>query len=298
VAAITADLGPQRDQLSRELAELGYEILPRSALPIVAGEIESAVRSALAECDFAVHLVGDRYGFVPEDTELSVVAIQNRIAAERSAATGLERIIWMPRGLKPRDGRQEAFIRDLARDDAAHRGADVVADTFESLKDLLLARWKRKPAEDAQPAAGGKSPPRVYLICDPRDQAAVEPVEDFFFDRGIEVSLPGFEAEEAEAEKIHQQNLRDCDAALIYYGAAGSHWVDFQIRQLQKAAGYRESRPIALRAVYIAPPASHRKDRFRSVSVDCIRQAGEAVAGPELEAFAKRIADFGLRIAD
>jgi hypothetical protein len=115
----------------------------------------------------------------------------------------------------------------------------------------------------------------VYLICDQQDEAALEPLEDFFFNQGIEVSLPGFEAEESEVQQIHIQNLRDCDAALIYYGAAGMHWVDFKIRDLQKAAGYRDSRPIAVSAVYVAPPFNHRKERFKSVSAKVIRQATE-----------------------
>src|SRR4029078_8825527 len=110
------------------------------------------------------------------------------------------------------------------------------------------------------------------LICDQQDEAALEPLEDFFYEQGIEVSLPGFEAEESEVQQIHLQTLRDCDAALIYYGAAGMHWVDFKIRDLQKAAGYRDSRPIAVHAVYVAPPLNHRKERFKSVLTDIIRQ--------------------------
>ena len=115
----------------------------------------------------------------------------------------------------------------------------------------------------------------MYLICDQQDEAALEPLEDFFYAQGIEVSLPGFEAEESEVQQIHIRNLRDCDAALIYYGAAGMHWVDFKIRDLQKAAGYRDSRPIPVSTVYVAPPFNHRKERFKSLSTDFIRQAGD-----------------------
>jgi hypothetical protein len=126
----------------------------------------------------------------------------------------------------------------------------------------------------------------VYLICDARDEAAIEPLEDFFYERGIEVSLPGFDVAEAAAQEAHIRNLTDCDGALIFYGAGGNHWVDSNIRDLQKAAGYRGAEPIAARAVYIAPPASHRKERFRSVSVDVIRQAGEAFDPTPLAGFA------------
>jgi serine/threonine protein kinase len=290
LAATTADLAAQRDQLQRELTEAGHRILPQGQLPIVASELETAIRGCLEGCDLAIHLVGDRYGLVPEDTDLSVVAFQNRLAGEASAASGLSRLVWMPRGLKPRDDRQEAFLRDLVRNPEVHRGAEVISDTLENFKVLLRMRWSREAEAAAEaPAKGAAGPPRAYVICDPRDEAAIEPIEDFFYARGIEVSLPGFEAGEADAQDIHIRNLTDCDGALIYYGAGGSHWVDFNIRDLQKAAGYRGSVPIAARAVYIAPPPSHRKERFKSVSVDVVRQAGETFDPAALEGFAAGI---------
>ncbi len=54
------------------------------------------------------------------------------------------------------------------------------------------------------------------------------------------------------------------------------HGVDFKIRDLQEAAGYRDSRPIPVSAVYKAPPFNHRKERFKSVSTEVVRQAGDA----------------------
>ena len=248
------------------------------------------MRAELEGCDLAIHLVGDRYGLVPEDTHLSVVALQNRIAAETSAGGRLIRLVWMPRGIQPRDERQEAFIRDLVRNPDAHRGAEVVQDTLENFKVLLRTRWSREAERGAESRERAPTaPPRVYLICDPRDEAAIEPLEDFFYERKIEVGLPGFDVTEAAAQEIHIRNLTDCDGALIFYGAGGNHWVDFNIRDLQKAAGYRESAPIAERAVYIAPPSSHRKERFKSISVDVIRQAGEAFDAAVLDGFAARL---------
>ena len=56
------------------------------------------------------------------------------------------------------------------------------------------------------------------------------------------------------------------------------HWVDFKNRDLQKAAGYRDSRPIPVSAVYVAPPFNPRKERFKSVSTPVIRQPQDGFA--------------------
>jgi serine/threonine protein kinase len=280
LAATTSDLEPERDQLRRELIELGHTVVPKQPLPLVASELVAVVQGCLQQADVAIHFVGEYFGLVPEATDLSMVALQNQVAARFCENSSLKRLIWIPKGLEPRDERQASFIRQLESEPQTVTGAELIADTLENLKVLLRTRWDKEQAERdkprAKPVNGGA--PRVYLICAQQDEEAVEPLEDFFYDQGIEVSLPGFEAEESEVQQIHIQNLRDCDAALIYYGAAGMHWVDFKIRDLQKAAGYRDSRPIAVSTVYLAPPFNHRKERFKSVSTEVIRQAGDAFA--------------------
>ena len=249
------------------------------------------VQSCLEQADIAIHFVGEHFGLVPEATELSLVALQNQVAARFCDNSSLKRLIWIPKGLEPRDERQTSFVRQLQADPHTITGAELIADTLENLKVLLRTRWEREQAERDKPSqtpvTGGA--PRVYLICDQQDEAALEPLEDFFFEQGIEVSLPGFEAEESEVQQIHIQNLRDCDAALIYYGAAGMHWVDFKIRDLQKAAGYRDSRPIPVSSVYLAPPFNRRKERFKSVSTEVIKQEAEVFDSGLLKEFVAAI---------
>ena len=198
-------------------------------------------------------------------------------------------MVWLPRNLTPRDERQRQFIRQLETKPECLAGAELIADTLENLKVLLLSRWENEQAKARQEASAKSGAPRVYIICDQRDEEAIEPLEDFFYDHGIEVSLPGFEADESEVQQIHIQNLQDCDAALIYYGSAGMHWVDFKIRDLQKAAGYRDSQPIPVNAVYLGPPFSRRKERFKSVLVDSIRQQGDTFNGVQLADFVRSL---------
>jgi len=291
LAATTSDLDPQRDQLRRELLELGHEVLPKQPLPLVASELISVVQSCLKQADIAIHFVGEHFGLVPEATDLSVVALQNQVAAQFCDSSSLKRLIWIPKGLHPRDERQASFIRQLESEPRSVTGAELIADTLENLKVLIRTRWEREQAQNAKPAnpPTANGVPRVYLICDQQDEQAVEALEDFFYAQGIEVSLPGFEANEADVQQIHIQNLRDCDAALIYYGAAGMHWVDFKIRDLQKAAGYRDSRPISSSAVFLAPPFNHRKERFKSLTVEVIRQPSETFEPALLESFVESL---------
>jgi serine/threonine protein kinase len=293
LAETTADVQPQRDRLKRELLEQGCSVLPDRPLPHIAGQLDEAVRAYLEQCDLAIHLVGERYGLVPEDSDRSVVAQQNFLAAQQSAATGLERLIWMPRQIQARDERQAMFLRELTEDPKAHRGAEIIQDTIENLKEYVQDKWRQEEeAEKAKAApdpAAASSIPRVYLICDKLDETAVEAVEDHFFAQGVEVSVPEFEQDEATVSRIHWQNLEDCDGVLIYFGAAGKAWVDIKVRDLLKAVGYRKGRPIEVQAVYVAPPFDRRKERFKSLSTETIRQEGEAFDASALAGFVARL---------
>jgi serine/threonine protein kinase len=291
LAETTGDLSATRDKLHRELLEQGHAVLPDRPLPLNAGQLQAAARSYLGQCDLAIHMVGQRYGLVPEDTSRSVVALQNEWAAEQSALGGLSRLIWLPRNLQPVDDRQAAFVRQLIEDPAAHRGADVIQDTLENLKEILEERWRREAQARAAPprARPGTAVPRVYLICDRDDEAAVEPLEDVFYEQGIEVSLPDFSSDEAAVGEIHRQNLADCDGVLVYYGAGSKSWVDIKLRDLLKALGYRNGRPIEQQAVYVGPPFDRRKERFKTLSAEVIIQSGENFDPALLAAFIGRL---------
>ena len=64
----------------------------------------------------------------------------------------------------------------------------------------------------AAPAKSPSGAPKLYLICDPKDEAAVEALEDYLFSQGLEVMLPAFDGDDADAAALHQDNLRACDA--------------------------------------------------------------------------------------
>ena len=113
----------------------------------------------------------------------------------------------------------------------------------------------------------------------------MEALEDCLFSQGLEVLLPAFDGDDADAAALHQDNLLTCDAVLVYYGAAPKAWVDIKLRELLKAPGYGRPGPIAVQAVYIAPPDDRRKERFQSHQAAVIRQPGDFQPCAELATF-------------
>ena len=76
-------------------------------------------------------------------------------------------------------------------------------------------------------------------------------------------------------------NERDLPPALDQF--------DIKLRDLLKALGYRNGRPIEQQAVYIAPPFDRRKERFKTLSAEVITQAGETFDPGLLTSFVSRL---------
>ena len=291
LATTTSDVADERDRIKRELLERGHVVLPESPLPMLLRDVEAMVRDCLAKCTIAIHLLGQRYGVTPEDSSESIPALQVRLTADGALGPNLQRLIWMPGGGESADERQRAFVRRVQEDPALHHRAEIIEGNLNLLKKDLIRRLA-PPEEKAKAAAPAKSPggtPKLYLICDPKDEAAVEALEDYLFAQGLEVSLPAFDGDDADAAALHQDNLLTCHAVLVYYGAAPKAWVDIKLRELLKATGYGRPTPIEVQTVYIAPPDDHRKERFQSHQAGVIRQPGEFQPCAELDSFVSQI---------
>ena len=197
----------------------------------------------------------------------------------------------MPGGGESADERQRAFVRRVQEDPALHDRAEIIEGNLNLLKKDLIRRLA-PPEEKPKPAASVKSPgaaPKLYLICDPKDEPAVEALEDYLFAQGLEVMLPAFDGDDADAAALHQDNLLTCNAVLVYYGAAPKAWVDIKLRELSRRPATDAQAPIAVQAVYIAPPDDRRKERFQSHQAGVIRQPGEFEPCAELDTFVSQI---------
>jgi Protein kinase domain/Domain of unknown function (DUF4062) len=288
LATTTSDVQDERDRIRRELLERGHLVLPDAPLPILSRDVEATARQCLEKCTIAIHLLGRHYGVTPEDSSESMPALQVRLSAEQAQRPELQRLIWMAGSSgEIADERQRTFVSRVQEDRALHHRADIIEGNLNLLKRELIRRLS--PAEEKPKAAPRRKAtggvPKLYLICDPKDEPQVEALEDYIFDQGLEVSLPAFDGDDAEAAALHQDNLLHCDAVLVYYGAAPKAWVDIKLREVLKAGGYGRAQPIALQAVYIAPPDDHRKERYRSLQAAVIRQIESFALSPDLDAF-------------
>jgi hypothetical protein len=268
LAETTSDLREQADRLRRDLQQHGYTVLPSAPLSFVAEEAGAAIRDSLAQSRMSVHLIGRNYGLVPEGGTVSMVELQHELAAARAADAGFQRLAWVPDGQQVSDERQLKVIERIAMDPRGGSRADFLETMFEDLRTAVmdrLARPVKVAPPPAEPSPGRATPvPLLYLIADQRDAEAIQPWADALFDQGIEVMRPLFDGDESEIREYHEENLRECDGVLIFYGSANELWLQRKLRELQKAPGYGRTKPKPIAGVCLIGARTPEKERFRT----------------------------------
>jgi hypothetical protein len=265
LAEATSDLADERELVRDELRQRGYGVLPEEKLPLEeVKKTENTIRAALARCALSVHMVGTRYGSSPEDDARSAVRIQEQLAAEYGAATpAFLRLLWMPMGLMTEampisDERQTSFVSILQK--RITTGAELLQTSLEDLKTRIIE--KLNPSATAARHAERSKFKQVYLICENRDRSQIRPIKEYLFKQNLEVITWLDQQGSDTLMDYHRKNLKECDAALVYFGSGDEPWVRKNLEDLQKAYGYGREDDWLANAVYVGAPPSEQKEDF------------------------------------
>ncbi|MCV9386556.1 hypothetical protein [Reichenbachiella ulvae] len=296
------DMIIQRDIVKRELIRHGYKVLPDQSLPKEIHALESVVKKDLESCCISIHLIGEDYGYSPRGSELSVVDIQNKIASDytmlmheknKSGETSdkFSRLIWLSPDLKNVSERQKIFIEDLKTDAATLDEAEVLQIPLQELKSIIReelvtgGRFKAKEVQqDNQLPDEGNI---IYLICDQLDLKASEPMADFLKRKGYNVVTSMFSGELMDLRYLHQENLRRCDASLIYFGKSSEDWIRTKLQDLLKAPGFGRTKPMRATAIF-----AEDKSKLQNQNIQLTRTmvlGGESFAPEHLEPFLTKL---------
>jgi len=270
LASTGVDMVIQRDIVKRELIRHGYKVLPNHSLPKEAKSLDRMIREDLDRCRLSIHMVGEDYGYKPRGSELSVVDIQNRVASDhtyqmveknKEAKEGekepFSRLIWVSPDLKNVTERQKIFIEDLKSDAAALEEAEVLQIPLQELKTIIREELvtggrftNKREIKGLEDQGQTEKTKMIYLIADKRDVKEIDQLQDYLKNQGFNVVSPSYEGDLVDLRYIHQENLRRCDASIIYFGDATEDWIKTKLQDLLKAPGFGREKPLEAKAVY------------------------------------------------
>jgi hypothetical protein len=288
LAETSYDLQIYRDNLVRELDEAGFTVLPDRNLPFVVDKFTTEVSGFIDQSMLSLHMISStNYAAQPEGVDKSIVILQNEIAAKKSEAKGLRRLIWIPPAAasvvisEALIARQTAFVTELKSNPEYQKGADILVGPLEEFKLAIFDTIRRMEAEEeakkvvvttsvgSQVTADDSSSVKlVYLICNQQDLDNTRDVEDLLTDNGFEILLPLFDGDSAQLRQAHLDNLKICDAVLIYYGTGNYRWVGSMKSDLMRIPALGREKPLMEKMIYIAGPGDADKGKFKSNDID------------------------------
>ncbi|MEK6479458.1 toll/interleukin-1 receptor domain-containing protein [Catalinimonas sp. 4WD22] len=256
VAQTSYELLEARDQLVRELKGHGYEVLPDTSLSIYADQFKQEVSDALDKSQLAIHLVGKLYGGIPDGPEeKSAIILQNEIAAEKCKTNTLSRMIWIANRTGVQDERQREFIQNINENEDAQRGADVIEGSLEVFKSTIFDKLRQLENPNQTVLSDQESSEKkIFLICDAKDRAETLPIRKFLISKQLEVNIPLFEGDSSSIRNDLEENLKSCDAILLFYGNGDEYWKRSKMSEIKKINSYQREKPLLATYTYLADP--------------------------------------------
>lgn len=261
LSEVGADLIPQRDAMKRELLRNGYKVLPEKNMPKDLESIMKMVKRDLTASNMSIHLIGSDYGKI-YGTNVSIIDLQNRLATqhfnelERMDATtsmNFGRVIWVSPQQQSISVKQRLFIENLKKDSDSMIMADLLETTIEELKSFVISKIQDGLKKHDLIYGDGRHEKgkTIYLIHDKSDSRKCKKVKDFLSKNGFDVITSDFEGNPDEIRNRHDDNLRLCDASLIYYGKENESWLKSKQKDLMKSLGLGREKPISPQAILI-----------------------------------------------
>lgn len=257
------DLKLHREGLKRELLRFGYDVYPQNPLPEHYDDMVHSIREDLRRCCLSIHLMGEDFGPVVTGSNYSIVELQNQVAAdycnelmEDPNATAFNRIVWVPQHTRHISFKQQNYLMTLKKDVRSILNTEFLQTPVEEFKSFVKKKLKQATQFDFayEPENDLFRNKSIYLIYDRNEFHKCIPLANFLDKQGFNVILSVFDGNLMDIRNIHQDNLKNCDATIIYYGNDNEDWMRSKIQDLSKSLGLGRNKPITPQAILVDDP--------------------------------------------
>lgn len=261
LSEVSPDLIAERDAVKRELLRNGYRVLPETKIPEDLESSMKAVKRGLAASNMSIHLIGSDPCNI-KGTKVSMVGLQNQLASrhfkeleKKDNGSGLNfgRVVWVSPNQKNVSVWQRLFIDGLKKDRDALSTPDLLETTVEELKAFAIKKIEDGKKHHTQ-LYGNNTPKEgktVYIIHERFESSRCKEIQGFLEENGYKVINSNFNGKPDEIRNKHNDNLRKCDATLIYYGKGNEGWIKAKQNDLLKSLGLGREKPIGPQAIII-----------------------------------------------
>lgn len=223
-----SSLNQDRENLRRDLTDLGFEVLPNKPFSLDFNTCTREVEGALRETIMVIHVVPPVYNVQFAESHLSVTEHQCNLSAKFIAEGNMDviRIIWIPSAYEITDEDNQIFIEKIQRDQTQTRNTFVLKSSIEDLKKYYRQRIEKiNPDDEHAPTAD------VYLV-----------VDNVVFEANIRQQLNGLKVSSpSDFNGItfgqHLKELALAKSVVVCYSSPNKQWLAVKANDILKSKG-------------------------------------------------------------
>lgn len=225
-----------RDNLRRDLIELGYEVVPNNLFSLDYSECTNEIQNQLKDCNLIIHSIPLVYSRYFNEKQISIVEHQcnlsSQIAAERK--NEVNRIIWIPSDFDITDEENQIFVEKIQRDIDQANNTLVLKVTLEELKKIY-----RKLLSGEYQYKVDNNLPDVYVVADDDDEKRSEKLIKSANSPNIAIktNFKGITYNQ------HLNYLANSQVVVINYTSENEPWLTMKVNDIYKSKGLGDSKP-------------------------------------------------------
>jgi hypothetical protein len=291
LAQASPDMSRNRNILKRELLEYGFDVLPDTDLNFRRADLKSYIQNLADKSRMVVHLLGNAYGEPMKDTGYSLAETQTQYITEYIEAIGndpvhaekeLERLIWIDPEYNPVDSQQEEFINQLKRNIENLHRTEIIQTPLELFKSLIINRLRKSQkmisALDKEKREKGTF---IYILHASDDQEEAAELARELSGAKLAAGMLDYGKDQRNLLSDHKSYLKDCDAAVIYYGTPNRPWLQSKVMDLLKAPGLGRDRILSTMQV-LAGKQDPLEDYSPPAGISVLRETDLSKASKQL----------------
>lgn len=224
-----------RDNLRRDLVEMGYEVIPNRLFSLDFKECTEQITQQINGCGLIIHLIPLVYSKYFSDKQISLVEYQCNLSSQYAGKQrDVKRIIWIPSDFEITDEENQIFVEKIQRDQDQTQNTLVLKVTLEDLKKIYRRLLSGEDLHSVE-----NNLPDVYVVADNDDEKVGEKIikSSNTPDMAIKMNFRGITYNQ------HLKYLANSQVVVINYTSDNEQWLTMKVNDIYKSKGMNASKP-------------------------------------------------------
>jgi hypothetical protein len=225
-----------RDNLWRDLTEMGFEVVPDRLLSLDFNECTQQINQQLKGCSLIIHPIPLIYTKYFSEKQISLVEHQCMISSQYAGdkQNDVKRIIWIPSDFDITDEENQIFVEKIQRDQNQSQNTLVLKVSLEELKKIYRRIFSGEVMQ-----VGDSNLPEVYVVADNDSANTGEKLMSTNSKSGVAIGM-NFKG---ITYNQHLRYLANSQVVVINYTSDNEHWFAMKVNDIFKSKGIDASKP-------------------------------------------------------